>query len=111
MIAAIQSQPFSTKDDYRHNSWTHQYPNGIRPSGGKVAAITAIPMQQRRNNYGLFWEGYGGLRYYRSFLKNQTKRTKPITAHSKLTGAHFEFTSDMVQTKTGIRRASEHCFP
>ncbi|CAB1119842.1 unnamed protein product [Ectocarpus sp. CCAP 1310/34] len=68
-------------------------PDGIRPNGVKVAALTTMPtpkdVKQLRSLLG-------GLSYYRKFLPNMATRIQPLTTLLKKQ-ATFVFTSAMEQ--------------
>ncbi|CAB1118696.1 unnamed protein product [Ectocarpus sp. CCAP 1310/34] len=65
-------------------------PDSIRPNANKVAALAAMPMPtDLKKLHSLL----GGLSYYRSFVKNLSKRVRPVTTLKK--NSFFTFTSDM----------------
>eukprot|EP00752_Nemacystus_decipiens_P012916 g11431.t1 len=64
----------------------------------KVAASAEMPMP---TNIKQLRSLLGGLGYYRSFLKDMVKRTKPLNALLKK-GAPFVFTSDMEAAVPGL---------
>ncbi|CAB1110149.1 unnamed protein product [Ectocarpus sp. CCAP 1310/34] len=66
-------------------------PDGIRPNANKVAALAAMPMPTALKRLRSL---LGGLSYYRSFVKNLSRRVRPVTTILKKKSS-FTFTSDM----------------
>ena len=66
-------------------------PAGIRPNASKVAALTKMPMPSDLKQLRSL---LGGLSYYRNFLADMAKRTRPITSLRKQ-GVKFVFTPSM----------------
>ena len=68
--------------------------DGVRPNDDRVAALTRMPMSSDIKQLRSL---LGGLSYYRKFLPNMDRLTRPITALLKK-GAAFDFTSAMEDT-------------
>ncbi|CAB1104650.1 unnamed protein product [Ectocarpus sp. CCAP 1310/34] len=68
-------------------------PDGVRPNGAKVAALTKMPMPRDVKQLRSL---LGGLSYYRKFLPNMATRIRPLTTLLKKQ-ATFVFTLAMEQ--------------
>ena len=68
-------------------------PDGVRPNGAKVAALTKMPMPKDVKQLRSL---LGGLSYYRKFLPNMAKRIRPLTTLLKKQ-VKFFFTPSMEQ--------------
>ncbi|CAB1099498.1 unnamed protein product [Ectocarpus sp. CCAP 1310/34] len=55
-------------------------PDGVRPNGAKVSALTKMPMPRDVKQLRSL---LGGLSYYRKFLPNMAKRIRPLTTQLK----------------------------
>ena len=66
-------------------------PDGVSPNPDKVAALAKMPMPTDLKQLRSL---LGGLGYYRSFLNNMAKRTKPLTTLLRK-GVPFAFTKEM----------------
>ncbi|CAB1103815.1 unnamed protein product [Ectocarpus sp. CCAP 1310/34] len=69
-------------------------PDGVRPNGAKVSALTKMPMPQDVKQLRSL---LGGLSYYRKFLPNMAKCLRPLTTLLKKQENLF-FTPSMEQT-------------
>ncbi|CAB1118552.1 unnamed protein product [Ectocarpus sp. CCAP 1310/34] len=68
-------------------------PDGVRPNGAKVAALTKMPVPKDVKQLRSL---LGGLSYYRKFLPNMATRIRPLTTLLKKQ-ATFVFTPAMAQ--------------
>ncbi|CAB1102849.1 unnamed protein product [Ectocarpus sp. CCAP 1310/34] len=68
-------------------------PDGVRPNGAKVSALTKMPMPR---NVKQLRSLLGGLSYYCKFLPNMAKRVRPLTTLLKKK-EKFIFTPSMEQ--------------
>ncbi|CAB1117165.1 unnamed protein product [Ectocarpus sp. CCAP 1310/34] len=68
-------------------------PDGVRPNGAKVSALTKMPMPRDVKQLRSL---LGGLSYYRKFLPNMAKRIRPLTTLLKKQ-EKFIFTPSMEQ--------------
>ncbi|CAB1096809.1 unnamed protein product [Ectocarpus sp. CCAP 1310/34] len=68
-------------------------PDGVRPNGAKVSALTKMPMPK---DVKQLRSVLGGLSYYRKFLPNMAKRIRPLTTLLKKQ-EKFIFTPSMEQ--------------
>ncbi|CAB1100714.1 unnamed protein product [Ectocarpus sp. CCAP 1310/34] len=68
-------------------------PDGVRPNGAKVSALTKMPMPRDVEQLRSL---LGGLSYYRKFLPNMAKRIRPLTTLLKKQ-EKFIFTPSMEQ--------------
>ncbi|CAB1103024.1 unnamed protein product [Ectocarpus sp. CCAP 1310/34] len=66
-------------------------PDGVRPNGDKVAALTNTPMPKDAKQLRAL---LGGLSYYRKFLPQMAKRVRPLTTLLKK-NVRFDFKDSM----------------
>ena len=66
-------------------------PAGVRPNADKIYALTKMPMPRDLKQVRAL---LGGVRYYSKFLRDLSKRIRPITSLLRK-GVKFEFTPAM----------------
>ena len=75
----------ATDADFVGNSIS---PDGVRPDADKISALTKMPMPRDLKQVSAL---LGGVGYYRKFLRDLSKWTRPITSLLRK-GVKFEFT-------------------
>ena len=78
----------ATDADFVGNSIS---PDGVRPDADKISALTKMPMPRDLKQVSAL---LGGVGYYRKFLRDLSKRVRPITSPLR-NGVKFVFTPAM----------------
>ncbi|CAB1107686.1 unnamed protein product [Ectocarpus sp. CCAP 1310/34] len=81
-------------------------PDGVRPNGAKVSALTKMPMPKDVKQLRSL---LGGLSYYRKFLSNMAKRIRPLRTLLKKQ-EKFIFTPSMQQAVRVLLAELSSCF-